>query len=60
MTDNQKVIVLQIKGWTDEDIQSEFTEFLSSMAEKYGDKFGVKLTQMTKKGALGVLRIVED
>lgn len=60
MTDNQKVIVLQIKGLTDDNIQSEFTDFLSSLVEKYGEKFGAKLTQMTDKGASGVLRIVEE
>lgn len=60
MTNDQKVIVLQIKGMTDDEIQSEFTDFLSSLVEKHGEKFGVKLTQMTDKGASNILRIVED
>lgn len=41
-----KTIVLKIKGLSDEQIQEEFTELFTKLADKYPEEFGVGLSAL--------------
>lgn len=42
------VLVLKVKGLTDDEVQENFGEFFENMVDKYPNKFGVGLSGMAK------------